>query len=116
MNLKDLNDPSIDWADLSTMKTLTCRWHPGARYLTKNPYTRGIHFVEADPGMVQEWCLREGGEPPSDELVEALAKTPSPSMDVGVFQSSGASLLSRCKARLAVGWQDTKPANAYVAK
>lgn len=26
---------------------LTCRNHPTARYLTKNPWSRGIHFIAA---------------------------------------------------------------------
>lgn len=31
------------------MYELTCRNHTGARYLTKNPYQRGLHFVTPDP-------------------------------------------------------------------
>lgn len=31
------------------MYELTCKNHRGARYLTKNPFQRGLHFVEADP-------------------------------------------------------------------
>lgn len=30
------------------MYNMTCKNHRGARYLTKNPRTRGIHFVSAD--------------------------------------------------------------------
>lgn len=44
--LLDLKDPSIDWDDFSTMKRLTCVNHPTARYLTKNPWARGLHFIE----------------------------------------------------------------------
>lgn len=33
------------------MYELTCRNHRGARYLSKNPHQRGLHFVQPDP----EW-------------------------------------------------------------
>lgn len=80
MDLKHLDDPSIDW-DTSDMQTLTCRWHPGARYLTKDPWSRGVHFIKADPQMVREWVLRDGGTVPSDAVLEALGSTPSASME-----------------------------------
>ena len=48
MELRELKDVP-DWDDLSTMKTLTCRNHTGARYVTKNPWTRSLHFVKGDP-------------------------------------------------------------------
>lgn len=70
----------INWPTAEHM-TLTCKNHRGARYLTKNPYTRGIHFVRADEEVVREWCTREGGEEPSKELVEALAETPTDTME-----------------------------------
>ena len=32
------------------LKTVTCRYHPTARYLTKHPRIRSLHFVQApDP-------------------------------------------------------------------
>lgn len=37
--------------DLSTMKEVTCVNHPTARYLTKNPAMRGLHFIEAPEGF-----------------------------------------------------------------
>jgi hypothetical protein len=38
------------WTDnYAFMRQMTCRNHRGARYLTKNPGSRGLHFVEADP-------------------------------------------------------------------
>jgi hypothetical protein len=43
--LLELDDESVDWNDLSTMKSLTCVNHPTAKYLTKNPWTRGLHFI-----------------------------------------------------------------------
>lgn len=30
------------------MLTMTCKNHRGARYYTKNPSTRGLHFIQAD--------------------------------------------------------------------
>lgn len=46
-----MDDPSIDWSDFSTMKEMTCKNHTGARYLTKNPWQRGLHFVAGDPSV-----------------------------------------------------------------
>jgi hypothetical protein len=42
-----LSDPTLkeEWKDYSTMKTLTCRNHPTAEYLTKNPWLRSIHVI-----------------------------------------------------------------------
>ena len=45
-----------NWSDLSVMKEMTCKNHPTARYLTKNPSTRGLHFVTvSDEGMRGEF-------------------------------------------------------------
>jgi hypothetical protein len=48
MELFELNDKAngVDWSDMSTMKELTCVHHPTAQYLTKNPWQRGLHFIE----------------------------------------------------------------------
>lgn len=35
------------------MYSMTCKNHRGARYLTKNPNTRGLHFVRADEDYVR---------------------------------------------------------------
>lgn len=43
--------PDGTWDDLSTLKELTCVNHPTARYLTKNPWTRSLHFVQAAEGF-----------------------------------------------------------------
>jgi hypothetical protein len=33
------------------MFDLTCKNHPTARYTTKNPYTRNLHFLQAAEGF-----------------------------------------------------------------
>jgi hypothetical protein len=52
----ELNDPKalVLFEDLSTLKCLTCRNHSEARYLTKNPWVRGLHFIKADPEVGKE--------------------------------------------------------------
>jgi hypothetical protein len=35
------------------MITLTCKNHPKSRYLTKNLFTRSLHFIDADPDYVR---------------------------------------------------------------
>lgn len=37
--------------DFSWLRTLTCANHPTAKYYTKNPYQRSIHFVSAPDGF-----------------------------------------------------------------
>lgn len=46
----------VDWSDLSTLKDITCVNHTGAKYLSKNPYIRSLHFIAGDPkvGLITE--------------------------------------------------------------
>lgn len=53
ITLIPLRDPSIDWDDLSTIKVLTCKNHTGARYHTKNPWTRTLHFTDFDEAILE---------------------------------------------------------------
>lgn len=39
--------------DLSFMRTLTCRNHTTARYLTKNPFIRSLHLVRIPDGDIE---------------------------------------------------------------
>lgn len=50
-NMLPLNTDQVDWRDYSTMKYLTCVNHPFARYLTKNPWDRGLHFIQGPNGI-----------------------------------------------------------------
>jgi hypothetical protein len=34
------------WGEPSVLHAMTCKNHPTAAYLTKNPWERGIHFVK----------------------------------------------------------------------
>lgn len=45
-------DAPVDWEDYSTMKEMTCKNHPFARYLTKNPWSRGLHFIQGPHGLM----------------------------------------------------------------
>jgi hypothetical protein len=56
IQLLDMHDESIDWADMSTLKEMTCVNHPTARYLTKNPWQRGLHFVTPATGFGFSEC------------------------------------------------------------
>ena len=78
--LYELNDPAsgVDWSDLSTMKELTCANHPTAEYLTKNPWVRGLHFIEP-----AEEFARGGGTGP------AGLECPCPFSDLRVVVGSG---------------------------
>lgn len=38
--------------DLSEMHSLTCRNHTSARYLTKNPFSRGLHIIALPEGDI----------------------------------------------------------------
>lgn len=40
----------------STMFKLTCRNHPTAKYLTKNPYERNLHLIESPEGFGECAC------------------------------------------------------------
>lgn len=43
-----------NWTDnFSFMRTLTCINHQSAKYLTKNPFSRGIHVVKLPIGDIQ---------------------------------------------------------------
>lgn len=42
-----------EWTeDYSFMRTLTCKNHPTARYLTKNPWWRQIHIIKFPEGDI----------------------------------------------------------------
>lgn len=44
-----------EWTDdYSFMRSMTCKNHPTARYLTKNPFFRGVHVVKFPDGMTEE--------------------------------------------------------------
>ena len=62
MLLLDLNEAAergfVDWRDFSILKTLTCINHPTARYVTKNPHARTLHFVRPpEEAPVEGWPL-----------------------------------------------------------
>lgn len=38
----------------SKMFQLTCKNHPTAKYLTKNPYSRGLHLINVPEGFSSE--------------------------------------------------------------
>lgn len=42
--IKDFDFPSEQ--NVGELFQLTCKNHPTARYSTKNPYCRGLHFLE----------------------------------------------------------------------
>ncbi len=42
----DESHKHVNWEDFSTMKVLTCKNHPTARYSTKNPWQRRLHILE----------------------------------------------------------------------
>lgn len=39
------------WGEPGRLKPLTCKNHPTARYLTKHPWLRGLHFIKAADGF-----------------------------------------------------------------
>lgn len=41
----------VDFSDYSKMKSITCVNHPTARYLSKDPYSRGLHFIHSADEM-----------------------------------------------------------------
>jgi hypothetical protein len=64
MRLIELSDlPAEQWRDFSTMKTLTCVHHQGARYLTKNAWQRNLHLVQPDPEIVAAGITNTHGAP-----------------------------------------------------
>lgn len=71
----DSTDPK--WADYSTMKTLTCRNHLGAEYITKNPWTRSLFQSRADDKMVAEY-LDLAIEEVTDQLCRAYSHIECP--------------------------------------
>jgi hypothetical protein len=54
IELIEVTDDRIDWSNFGTMKYMTCRNHTGARYLTKNPWQRSLHFITPDPSQTWE--------------------------------------------------------------
>lgn len=42
------------WPEPGGMFHLTCKNHPTAKYLTKNPFMRHLHFIKAPEGMYGE--------------------------------------------------------------
>lgn len=44
-----------EWTDdYSYLRKLTCKNHPTARYLTKNPWFRGVHIQKFPDGMTSD--------------------------------------------------------------
>lgn len=52
--IRDFEFPSE--REVGEMYSLTCRNHPTARYLTKNPYCRQLHFIEGPEGSPFKEC------------------------------------------------------------
>lgn len=51
----ELNElPAAVWGDYARMKRLTCRNHPDAEYLTKNPWTRSLAITALPKGLRPE--------------------------------------------------------------
>lgn len=60
----------FEWGDdLSTMKTMTCKNHPTARYSTKNPYDRSIHILSLPTGDIERAYTGDCTCPFSDLMV-----------------------------------------------
>jgi hypothetical protein len=55
----------FDFVDME-MKELTCKNHPLAVYLTKNPWSRGLHFIQGPNGLTS--LLDEECDCPFDDL------------------------------------------------
>ena len=51
MDLDMIPVADVDWADYSQLKELTCKNHPWSRYLTKDPFQRGLHFIQGPNGL-----------------------------------------------------------------
>jgi len=44
----------FEWTDdYSFLRELTCKNHPTARYLTKNPFERNIHLAKVPEGNIE---------------------------------------------------------------
>lgn len=41
----------FDWGEIGPLHKLTCRNHPTAEYLTKNPWARGLHLIKTPDGF-----------------------------------------------------------------
>jgi hypothetical protein len=50
MKLDMIELKAISW-DSMKMQRLTCVNHPWARYLTKNPWSRNLHFIQGPYGL-----------------------------------------------------------------
>jgi len=61
--MRELNEVWVSMGDIRS-EYLTCRNHPTARYVTKNPWTRGIHFV-TPPAEAEDpqWRAEHGSGP-----------------------------------------------------
>lgn len=46
MTTKHIPVDEFEWGEIGPMHELTCKNHPTAEYLTKNPWMRGIHFIK----------------------------------------------------------------------
>jgi hypothetical protein len=46
-----VNDPSIDWESM-IHRYLTCKNHPYSRYMTKNFWSRGLHYLQGPNGIM----------------------------------------------------------------
>ena len=59
-----------EWTDdYSFHRTLTCKNHPTAKYLTKNPFYRSIHVVKLPEGEIERSETGECTCPFSDLVV-----------------------------------------------
>jgi len=55
--------------DYSFMREMTCKNHPTAKYLTKNPFSRGIHIIKLPEGDIPRGETGECQCPLSDLVV-----------------------------------------------
>jgi len=64
----DFRELEEAWADRGEIyhRYLTCRNHPTARYLTKNPWVRGLHFIAAPAEAVDPAWRDEHGSGPGN--------------------------------------------------
>lgn len=53
---------------------LTCKNHPTAKYLTKNPWNRGLHVIELPKGDIPRTATGECTCPFSDLVVIILER------------------------------------------
>lgn len=79
----------FEWTDdYSFMRWMTCRNHPTARYLTKNPFYRSIHVlrfpVDTDgecPCPFDDLAVIVPDEPTVTDIVEQIADAASAEAD-----------------------------------